>query len=83
MVERRGKEHQEDRDHENAHRNRCRNRVGVMHVGPHGGKRERHEGHERHHPVRNRIGDLLAHGRNINILFICHNAVYWSDVPNL
>jgi hypothetical protein len=33
--------------------------------------------------VRDRIGDLLPHGRDISILFLRHNRVYWSDVPNL
>ena len=83
MVERRSEKHQEDRDHENAHRHRRQNAVGVVRVGPHGRKGKRHERQQRHHAVRDRIGDLLPHGRDISILFLRHNRVYWSDVPNL
>lgn len=83
MVERRSEKHQEDRNHENTHRHRRQNAVGVMRVSPYGRKRKRHEGQQRHHAVRDGIGDLLPYGRDINILFLRHNRVYWSDVPNL
>ena len=40
VVERRGEEHQEDRNDENRDRDRGQNPAGVMRIGPHGGERK-------------------------------------------
>ena len=40
VIERRGEEHQEDRNDENRHRDRGQNPAGVMRIGPHGGERK-------------------------------------------
>ena len=83
VVERRGEEHQKNRDHENRHRGRRQNPVGIMHIGPHGGKRKRRERQKRHHAVGYGIGDLLADGRHVNLLFLCHSRTYRFNVTNL
>ena len=66
VVERRGEEHEEERDDEDAHRNAGQHRLRVVQIGPHRREGEGAERQKRHHAVGDGIGNLLTQRGKIN-----------------